>query len=88
MDAIRYRIYTEDIQGTEDIAAQHFSAFTIMKTRGYFRGEPEHSIIIEIVGCVADRPLVNKVARIIREKNEQRLVLVTSDNVDLNLIER
>jgi len=88
MDAIRYRIYTEDIQGTEDIIAQHFGAFTVIPTRGYFGGEPEHSIIIEIVGYVADRPLVNRVARIIAEENEQRLVLVTSDNVDLNLVER
>jgi hypothetical protein len=73
-----YRIYTED-QGREmliKVTGKHFESFTLQPTMGYFRGKPEKSVILEIVG--ARESAIKKLAREIGALNEQRTVLVMS----------
>ena len=71
-----YRVYTEDKNKREilRLVAKRFQSFTLQPTLGYYRGKPERSIVIEIVGA-AQRE-VNAVARFIGAMNGQKSVLV------------
>jgi hypothetical protein len=71
-----HRVYTEDKNKREilRLVAKRFQSFTLQPTLGYYRGKPERSIVIEIVGA-AQRE-VNAVARFIGAMNGQKSVLV------------
>jgi hypothetical protein len=73
-----YRIYTEDLNRGEvlRLAAEKFENFTLQSTTGYFRGEAEDSIVIEIVP--AQKQDAAELANSIRRLNGQRSVLVVS----------
>jgi hypothetical protein len=75
MDRI-YRIYTEDWDRDAVIEAVSvkFESFTIHETTGYFKGQSEKSIVIEIVEAREEE--VEAVARAIRAINGQKTVLV------------
>jgi hypothetical protein len=73
---IIYRLYTEN-KNKRDIlrlVAKRFESFTVQPTLGYYRGKPERSIVIEIVGA-AERD-IKAVARMIGAMNGQKSVLV------------
>lgn len=75
MDTV-YRIYTEDADRAAviDTVAQRFESFTIHPATGYFKGQAEKSIVIEIVdACEED---IEAVAQSIRGINGQKTVLV------------
>jgi len=71
-----YRIYTEDTDRDAVIGtvAQRFENFTVHPATGYFKGQPERSIVIEIVD--AHEADVEAVARAIRNINGQKTVLI------------
>ena len=50
-----HRIYTEDKskKAIVDLVGKQFESFTLQPTLGYYRGKPEKSIVIEIVGSTA-----------------------------------
>jgi hypothetical protein len=75
MDTV-YRIYTEDADRETVVKAisQRFESFTLHATTGYFKGQAEKSIVIEIVE--AREEVINEVARAIRAINGQKTVLV------------
>jgi hypothetical protein len=71
-----FRIYTED-KNKRDIVrltGQEFESFTLQPTLGYYRGKPEKSIVIEIVG--AREPAIRKLARRIKQMNGQKSILI------------
>jgi hypothetical protein len=71
-----FRIYTEE-KNKRDIVrltGQEFESFTLQPTLGYYRGKPEKSIVIEIVG--AREPAIRKLARRIKQMNGQKSILI------------
>lgn len=73
-----FRVYTENVNRKKvlSLAAEKFDNFTLQPTTGYFRGQPEKSVVIEIVD--ARRKDVLEVAKKIRRINGQKSVLVLS----------
>jgi hypothetical protein len=71
-----HRIYTEEKNKRPilHLAAKSFESFTVQPTLGYYRGRPEKSIVIEIIGATAKA--INALARKIRKMNGQKSVLV------------
>ena len=71
-----FRIYTENVNRKEvlQVVAKKFENFTFQPTTGYFRGQPEKSVVIEIVN--ASKKDVAQVAKRIRRINGQKSVLV------------
>ena len=84
-----YRIYTEDknVSKVEEIVSRYFPGFTIITCQGYWKGEKEHSIIIEI--CENDVCAHNEVVAITKEIkriNDQKEVLVQKINCITTLL--
>ena len=75
-----HRIYTEDKRRATMVRAisKQFDNFTLQPTTGYYRGKPEKSIVLEIVG--AKESQVKWLAARIREINRQASVLVITLN--------
>jgi hypothetical protein len=75
MDTV-YRIYTEDADRESVVKAvsERFESFTLHSTTGYFKGQAEKSIVIEIVE--AHEEAINEIARAIRAISGQKTVLV------------
>ena len=75
-----HRIYTEDKRRATIVRAisKQFDNFTLQPTTGYYRGKPEKSIVLEIVG--AKESQVKWLAARIREINRQASVLVITLN--------
>ena len=71
-----HRMYTEDKRRATMVRAisKQFDNFTLQPTTGYYRGKPEKSIVLEIVG--AKESQVKWLAARIREINRQASVLV------------
>jgi len=74
-----YRIYTEDKNRESVIAltAKKFDSFTVYDAKGYWKGEKEDSLVIEIIDEDSDiRYRVNTLAYEIRILNKQDTVLI------------
>lgn len=71
-----YRIMTEDKnrQGIIDTISVFFDGFSIHSQLGYWRGQAEKSLCIDIITPEADK--VKRVASIIQQLNHQESVLV------------
>jgi hypothetical protein len=72
-----YRIYTEmtNRKAIEGMVAESFEGFTTFRARGYWAGERENSLVIEI--ATYDEAKVYDLARIIGQANHQEAVMVT-----------
>jgi hypothetical protein len=75
-----HRIYTEDKRRAVivRVISKQIESFTLQPTTGYYRGKPEKSIVLEIVG--AKESQVKWLAARIREINRQASVLVITLN--------
>ena len=73
-----HRLYTEDIRRKSIIhaVAKVFENFTLQPTTGFYKGQAEASIIIEIIG--AEEQQIKSLAMRIREINGQKSVLILS----------
>ena len=71
-----YRIYTEDVdrQAVIPVTSEAFENFTLHETIGYYRGEREDSIVLEIVD--AEETDVQSLAEKIRKLTGQKSVLI------------
>jgi hypothetical protein len=71
-----YRIYTEDLNRSKimRLASKTFDSFTLQPPTGYYRGNPEKSIVLEIVE--AQQSEVTALANAIRRLNGQKSVLI------------
>jgi len=82
-----YRIYTEDKGELALLArrvSQSFDGFTFIPAYGYWKGQPERSVIIEIVTDQHDA--IIRLTEWIRTTYQQETVLVTSSPVVVTLI--
>lgn len=90
-----YRIYTEnkDLDKIVQFAANRFpNGFTIFKGIGYWQGQTELSVCIEIVETDRNKAMdtelvVYSLAETIRAENQQQAVLVVSIPATAKLIE-
>jgi hypothetical protein len=75
-----HRIYTEDKRRATIVRAiaKQFESFTLQPTTGYYRGKPEKSIVLEIVGAKESQE--KWLGARIREINRQASVLVITLN--------
>jgi hypothetical protein len=73
-----HRVYTKDVNRKSIIRAiaEVFENFTLQPTTGFYKGNAEASIIIEIIGA-KERQIKSLAARI-REINGQKSVLILS----------
>jgi DNA-binding transcriptional MerR regulator len=73
-----YRIYTEDVRRREIIkaTARQFDNFTLHPTTGFYDGQAEKSIVIEIVKATDEQ--IETLARKIQELNGQKTILIMS----------
>ncbi len=87
MDTV-YRIYTEDTNRTQllILVSSNFEGFTLYNATGYWKGVPESSLVIEILGTQDLAPKIKALAHNIRVLNKQECVLVTTAKVTGELI--
>ena len=74
-----YRIFTEDVkenhQVLTEIIGEFYEGFTILKGQGFWRLQPEDSLVIEVV-TVDEDAKITALANAIKEANSQECVLV------------
>lgn len=73
-----FRIFTED-KNRDALRfgiAERFDAFTLLDAWGFWKGEPEKSLVIEIVGDPEIEATVRELALWIKRTNEQEAVLI------------
>ena len=77
-----FRIYTSDKnrRAVLRLAADKFESFTLHPATGFYRGQPEESLMIELVQVKEQD--VEALAQSIRELNGQKSVLVVSLHAD------
>jgi len=73
-----YRLYTERINlpNIKKIVSSQFDGFTLTNGEGYWRGESEESLIIEIVSNDDIEAKVINLAKLIKLENNQESVLL------------
>jgi G:T-mismatch repair DNA endonuclease (very short patch repair protein) len=84
---IRYRIYTEDVNGTADIVKNYFHSFTMYRTAGCFKDHDENSLVIELL--LDDIHWLNYIKRVCRDiklSNHQEEVMLTWDEIEYEMI--
>ncbi len=76
MPSMIFRIYTQAKKQRDIIrlTGKSFESFTLQPTVGYYKGKPEKSIVIEIVG--AREKAIKDLALRIGEMNRQSSVMV------------
>lgn len=83
---ILYRIYTENKnrEQIEKIVSELFDGFTVIESTGYWRGQREISLIIEILdtGLVNVAERIEFIAEKIKKINDQESVLVTKHEIE------
>ena len=84
-----YRIYTEDAnrEAVQSLASNRFDAYTLIPSRGSWKGTTEPSLILEVVGNDDDSYLaVHALATDIKALNHQDAVLITRTPITQELI--
>lgn len=85
-----YRIFTENINKPEiaSITSKQFDGFTMLEGVGYWQGERENSLVVEIIAPDTrdNHERVNTIAREIKQANKQQAVLVQVMQNDSYLI--
>lgn len=76
-----YRLYTEDKnrEGIEQIISKYFDGFTLIPAIGYWKGNKEQSLIVEILSDKDVLPVVEQIAEEIKRVNDQQSVLIFSN---------
>lgn len=81
-----FRIYTENKnpERLKELVSICFDGFTVIRTKGFWKGVPENALLIEIYTDNAE--LIRALAGAIKKNNKQENVLVTSVDVDFELV--
>ena len=72
----RYTLMTETKPNLGELASRFFEGFTLIEGAGYWKGVPEGSTSIVVIGDNR-LPEVYELAHLIRRENKQTAVLVT-----------
>jgi hypothetical protein len=81
-----HRLYTEqkNKRVITRLLSEHFQSFTLQPVTGYYRGNSEKAIVVEIVGAT---PLtIRKVAEQIKKMNGQKSILTIRFPAQSNVI--
>lgn len=78
-----YRIYTEykERGWVEEFVTKYFKGFSIIEAAGYYKGQGENSIIIEIVAPCTLVHVLRFMCACIAQHNEQECVLLTEQSL-------
>jgi hypothetical protein len=83
-----YRIYTED-KNRDLIYAligAYFDGFTVLHGTGFWKGQAELCLVIEIIGGPDDVEDIEILCKAIRESNAQQAVMLTVQEVSADLL--
>lgn len=75
-----YSLYTQDVNRPtiEALTAKHFEGFTILPASGYYHGQPEKTVVIQIADLNPDVYYqVRQLAHEIKDYNKQEAILVS-----------
>ena len=83
-----FRIYTENKnrEWLEEFVSRTFKGFTIIEATGYWKGERERSLLIEIAALPHYKPVVEALASTIAYQNKQEACLVLAIPADAELV--
>lgn len=90
MTKTRYRIYTEYVhtRHVAEIVDKYFSSFSMFSGIGYFNGERERCLVIEIIANIkkdVDADII-AICREINMVNHQECCLITNEQVDMFIV--
>jgi len=80
-----YKLYTENKNRRfiEQMCNEEFDGFTVYETTGYWAGQKERSLVIEVLSSSAAIPVkLAKIAKAICGYNKQDTVLVSEQEVE------
>lgn len=82
MDKI-YRLYTEDIdrESIMQTVSKYFHGFNVQEAEGYYKGNRELALVIELVAPAHMSHVMRFIAKVIAQVNGQDCVLVTEHSV-------
>jgi hypothetical protein len=95
MNKTCYRIYTEakNVDGIKNLVKFYFDGTTIYMTDGFFEGQSEKSLVIEVIldrewgdGPHPNYSKVRTFAEFLKNSNEQKSVLITRTEVEVEII--
>jgi hypothetical protein len=69
-----------------ELVDYYFESFTVYRTDGFWQGNKELSLCIEIIHENRTAEIVKELARDIKKLNSQEAVLLTSHDVEMELI--
>lgn len=85
-----YRIYTESNLEFDKTAisfvSDYFEGFTVIHAKGYWQGQAEDSLIIEIVATPQDRIRIVQIAQNIKSANGQQAVMLTIQPIEVEFL--
>ena len=73
-----YRIFTEDTNRSriEELCSNFFDAFTLISAQGFWKGNKENSLIVEVVDDNDITDQINNLALAIKRDNKQEAMLI------------
>lgn len=74
-----YRIYTENVgrRQVAELVSKYFKGFTILDATGYYKGQAERSMVIELMASDHQSHVIRFLSKVIAQKHNQECVLVT-----------
>lgn len=84
-----YRIYTEKTEALPaqiEAVSKEFESFTLIESQGYWKGQPESSVIFEIICPEAEGLDILTLAQEIKRLGGQEAVLCTEQTLDSVLV--
>ena len=83
----RFRIYTENknCEGLQALVGTFFKGFTIFEAQGFYKGELEGSLVIEIIAPIREEIAsdIEFLGSEICHYNDQERVLITKEEVEI-----
>jgi hypothetical protein len=75
-----------NVEETLKLFGHFFRGFSVQKLTGFWEGQQEESICIEVIVPPTKREIFDEVAERIRVQNEQQSVLVTSEPIEASFV--
>jgi hypothetical protein len=85
---ILYKILTEDLNREEvyRMVSALFNGFTVYQASGFWKGNAELSLVIEIIAENYDRHQIVALCEAIKQHNRQQCVMLVKIPVEMELI--
>ena len=85
---ILYRILTEDKNRGDilEFINRFFEGYTVLEGTGYWRGQAETCLIIEIITSYHHHDKIMAIAEWIQKHNNQDSVAITTQNIEIKTV--